>query len=84
MEMIEILTIIGGLAVSVISYFLKQTMNDLKQVKEIAYSTQSKLMVIENDYLNKISALNDKIDGLQETIKDLTLELKEWNKKINK
>jgi hypothetical protein len=76
METIDILTFIGGLAVSVISYFLKQTMNDLKQVKEIAYETKSKLNVIENDYLNKIDQLNSKFDMLNESIKELTREIK--------
>jgi len=80
METIDILTFIGGLAVSIISYFLKQTMNDLKQVKEIAYSTKSKLNVIENDYLNKIDQLNQKFDMLNESIKELTLEIKNSKK----
>jgi peptidoglycan hydrolase CwlO-like protein len=76
METIDILTFIGGIAVSIISYFLKQTMNDLKQVKEIAYETKSKLKVLENDYLNKIDQLNNKFDMLNESIKELTREIK--------
>ena len=76
METIDILTFIGGLAVSVISYFLKATMNDLKQVKEVAYETKSKLKVLENDYLNKIDQLNQKFDMLNESIKELTKEIK--------
>ena len=80
METIDILTFIGGLAVSVISYFLKQTMNDLKQVKEVAYETRSKLKVLENDYLNKIDQLNQKFDMLNESIKELTREIKNIKK----
>jgi hypothetical protein len=80
METIDILTFIGGLAVSIITYFLKQTMNDLKQVKEIAYETKSKLNVIENDYLNKIDQLNSKFDMLNESIKELTREIKNIKK----
>ena len=80
METTDILTIIGGIMLAVIGYFLKQTMSDLKTVKEITYETKSKLKVLENDYLNKIQQLNDKIDTLQETIKDLTNELREFNK----
>ncbi len=80
METIDILTFIGGLAVSVISYFLKQTMNDLKQVKEVAYETKSKLKVLENDYLNKIDQLNQKFDMLNESIKELTREIKNIKK----
>jgi peptidoglycan hydrolase CwlO-like protein len=51
-------------------------MNDLKQVKEIAYETKSKLKVLENDYLNKIDQLNNKFDMLNESIKELTKEIK--------
>jgi hypothetical protein len=80
LETIDILTFIGGLAVSVISYFLKQTMNDLKQVKEVAYETKSKLKVLENDYLNKIDQLNQKFDMLNESIKELTREIKNIKK----
>jgi hypothetical protein len=80
METIDILTFIGGLAVSIISYFLKQTMGDLKQVKEIAYETKSKLNVLEVDYLNKIDQLNQKFDMLNDSIKELTREIKNIRK----
>ena len=69
---------------SVISYFLKNTMNELKEVKEVCYTTKSKLEVLENDYINKVSQLNSKIDGLQETIKELTTELKAFNSSLYK
>jgi hypothetical protein len=80
MKTIDILTFIGGLAVSIISYFLKQTMGDLKQVKEIAYETKSKLNVLEVDYLNKIDQLNQKFDMLNDSIKELTREIKNIRK----
>ena len=76
----EILTILGGISISIISYFLKQTMSDLKAVKEVAYETKSKLSVLENDYLNKISQLNEKFDMLNESIKTLTSEIKKINR----
>jgi predicted RNase H-like nuclease (RuvC/YqgF family) len=79
MELMEILTLIGGIAISIIGYFLKQTMNEIKEIKTVAYATKEKVSVIEVDYLNKVSNLNEKIDGLQETIKELTTELKEYN-----
>jgi len=37
--------------------------------------------VIENDYLNKIDQLNTKFDMLNDSIKDLIVELKELKKK---
>jgi len=81
METIDLLTLIGGLAVSVISYFLRQTMADLRATKEIAYDTRSKLSILENDYINKIEQLNGKFDMLNESIKELTKEIKNINKK---
>jgi phage host-nuclease inhibitor protein Gam len=82
MDGIDILHLIGGLGLSVIAYFLKRTMDEIKEVKQMSYDTKEKVAKIEVDYLNKISNLNEKIDGLQQTIKDLTDELKEYNKRF--
>jgi uncharacterized protein YoxC len=72
----------GGIAV--IGYFLKQTMEDLKKTKEVAYDVKNKLAVIENDYLNKHAHLSDKFDELYGAVKDLTTEIKQLTKEINK
>lgn len=77
-------TIILGAMVSVIGYFLKTTMDDLKKVKEVSYETKSKLAVLENDYINKHTALTEKFDLLCESVKDLTNEIKLLNKEFNK
>jgi peptidoglycan hydrolase CwlO-like protein len=82
MNTVEVFYIIGGVGISIISYFLKRTMDELKEIKKIAYDTKEKVAIMEVDYLNKVSNLNEKIDGLQEVIKELTIELKEFNKKI--
>jgi phage host-nuclease inhibitor protein Gam len=82
MDTVEIFYIIGGVGISIISYFLKRTMDELKEIKRIAYDTKEKVAIMEVDYLNKVSNLNEKIDGLQEVIKELTIELKEFNKKV--
>ena len=76
MDALNFLTFIGGLSISIISYFLKQTMGDLKSIKEISYETRSKLNVLENDYINKVEALNNKFDMLNESIRELTKEIK--------
>lgn len=80
MEIVSILTLLGGVSISIIGYFLKATMDDLKEVKIISYETKSKLSVLETDYLNKIAQLNDKFDSLNESIKELTKEIKNINK----
>lgn len=81
MEVLDVLTTIGGLMMGIISYFLKMTMNDLKEVKQVAYETSTKLKVIQNDYINKIDRLNEKFDLLNDSIRDLTAEIKVMNKR---
>jgi hypothetical protein len=81
MDTMGLLTFIGGLSISIIGYFLKHTMADLRSVKEIAYDTKAKLSVLENDYINKIAQLNNKFDILNESIKELTKEIKNINRK---
>lgn len=73
---------IGAILIAVIGYFLKSTMEELKQFKTMAIETKSKLSLLELDHQNKYSHLNEKIDALYEAIKDLTLEVKDLNKKI--
>lgn len=73
---------IGAILIAVIGYFLKSTMEELKQFKTMAIETKSKLSLLELDHQNKYNHLNEKIDALYEAIKDLTLEVKDLNKKI--
>jgi len=81
MDAINFLTFVAGLSITIIGYFLKQTMADLKSVKEISYETRSKLNVLENDYINKVEALNNKFDMLNESIRELTKEIKNMPRK---
>lgn len=83
MEMIDIIFTIGGLMFATIGYFLRQTMQELKDVKELAYKTKTKIEVLENDYLNKISQLNSKFDMLYTAIEKLTTKIEELNKRID-
>jgi predicted RNase H-like nuclease (RuvC/YqgF family) len=80
----EIIALIGGLMLATIGYFLKQTMNELKDIKQVTYSNKTKIEVIENDYLNKTANLNEKFDSLTNAIKDLHVNIKELNNKIDK
>ena len=81
-EVLDILTVIGGLMLGIIGYFLKRTMDELKEVKNIAYNNKNKIGIMENDYLNKINALNDKFDLLADNIKELTREIKNLNGRL--
>jgi peptidoglycan hydrolase CwlO-like protein len=79
---LNVLTFIGGLMLSIIGYFLRNTMNELKEVKEVAFDTKVKVKVLENDYLNKIEALNKKFDLLADNIKELNQNIQKLNDKI--
>jgi flagellar capping protein FliD len=82
METIDLLTGIGGVMLGVIGYFLKRTMEELKEVKEVAYSTSTKVKVLENDYVNKVQQLNDKFDLLAESLRELNKNIQKLNDKI--
>jgi hypothetical protein len=47
MEMIDLLTAIGGIMLAIIGWFLKQTMSELKDVKELSYSTKKSIRCFE-------------------------------------
>lgn len=77
-----ILTFIGGIMLSIISYFLKRTMDELKEVKSVTYKNQSRLDVLENDYINKIDQLNQRMDMLYKSIERLTDKIEKLNSRI--
>lgn len=81
METIDILTAIGGVMLSVIGYFLKATMSELKEVKELSYRTKNQLDILKNDHTNKYANITDKFDELKAAVVDLTKEIKELNKR---
>ena len=84
MEMINLLTLIGGVMLGVISYFLKRTMDELKEVKNVAYEARNELNILKNDHINKYEHMTEKFDTLCESVRDLTKEIKELNKELNK
>jgi hypothetical protein len=81
MEMINLLTAIGGIMLAIIGYFLKATMAELKDVKELSYSTKNQLDILKNDHINKYANMSDKFDELKAAVVDLTKEIKELNKR---
>lgn len=80
--MINLLTIIGGIMLSVIGYFLKKTMDELREVKLISYENQTEIKLMKNEHKNKYDNLTDKFDELKLTMTDLIKEIKELNKRI--
>lgn len=80
----SILTMIGGVMLATIGYFLKSTMTELKEVKKTAYITATKLEVLERDYMLQLKHLNTKLDDLTDVVTDLTKEIKSLNEKVKK
>ncbi len=78
----SILTFIGGIMLAIIGYFLRQTMEELKEVKKTTYLTSTKLEVLERDYLLQVKYLNDKFDDLSDNMVELTKEIKNLSQKI--
>ena len=84
METMAILTSIGGVMLAIIGYFLKSTMDELKEVKKVTYMTVTKLEVLERDYMLQLKHLNTKLDDLTDVVTDLTKEIKSLNEKVKK
>lgn len=80
----QLLFWLGGISISVIGYYLRTTLSELKTVKEIANENRIKIEVMEVDYINKINNLNEKFDRLFEAVKDLTTEIKSLNRELSK
>jgi peptidoglycan hydrolase CwlO-like protein len=81
METIDILTAIGGVMLAIIGYFLKATMAELKEVKELSYRTKNQLDILKNDHTNKYDNMTEKFDELKAAVIELTKEIKELNKR---
>lgn len=82
--MVEIFTVILGICISIIGFFLKGTMDDIKSIEKIAQENTNRLNLVELDLLNKHANLNEKFDALNVSVKELTQEIKSLNKEIAK
>lgn len=78
----QILTFIGGVMIAIIGYFLKRTMDELKEVKQMSYDNRSQIDILKIDYKNKYDNLSEKFDELKLTMVELIKEIKELNKRI--
>jgi peptidoglycan hydrolase CwlO-like protein len=80
----QLLLAMGGISISIIGYYLKTTLSELREVKQQSNENRVKIEVMEVDYLNKVNNLNDKFDRLFDAVKDLTAEIKTLNKELSK
>ena len=80
-----------GALFSVIGYFLKETMSDMKKTKERLMdlkmevgSHKSELDVLKNDHQNKYENMVDKFDELKDVMRDLSKEIKSLTMEFKK
>jgi predicted nucleic acid-binding Zn-ribbon protein len=81
---LAITTFLGSIIVTIMGYFLKQAMNELKETKDLAIRTKSELDVLKNDHTNKHESMTEKFDDLKDSIITLTKEIKELTSQIKK
>ena len=74
--------LIFGVLISIIGYFLKETMDDLKDVQKMAQDTKIDLGLVKLDTKNKYDNLLEKISELSETNKEIIYELKQIKDKM--
>ena len=74
--------LIFGILISIIGYFLKKTMDDLKDVQNMAQETKIDLGLVKLDTKNKYDNLLEKIEQLFETNKEIISELKQIKDKM--
>lgn len=75
---------VGGILLGIIGFFLRKTLEDVKDLKVIVYSTERDLAIQKTDHLNKYNRLEEKFDDLYSAVKDLTLEIKSLNTQLSK
>lgn len=73
-----------GIVVAVLGYFLRETMQDLKSVKQQSHQNKANIDLLRLEYTNKFETLTEKVGELKETLSDLIKEIKSLNQTINR
>ena len=82
----DVVYFIGSVIISVLGYFLKGTMDDVKfmkrdieRVKTDNIRQQGEINMLRQDNSSKFETLDEKIDELKDTLRELTKEIKALN-----
>lgn len=82
----QVIYFIGSVVISILGYFLKGTMDDVKfmkkdieRIKTDNVKQQGEINMLRQDHLSKFENLDDKIDELKESLRELTKEIKTLN-----
>jgi hypothetical protein len=84
MNINDYILMIIGIMISIIGFFLKNTINELKRIINVTNETKSRLDLIEREYGIKYIHTTEKFDELNNTVKDLIKEIKILNKELHK
>lgn len=76
--------IIIGILFGALSYFLKDVIDDVKELKKQYANTKNELDVLKNDFVNKHNSMSDKFEELKDAMYDLTKEVKSLTLEISK
>lgn len=79
----QVLIYILGIALGVITYFLKSTIDRLKDVEKQTNLNTQKCSVLEGEYNLKFIHMSEKFDELHSAVRDLTVEIKTLTKEIH-
>lgn len=79
----QVLFYLLGVALGVVAFFLKSTMDRLKEVEKTSIINTQKCAILEGEYNLKFVHMSEKFDELHLAVKDLTLEIKSLNKELH-
>jgi len=75
----DITKVLIGAVVAIIGYFLRDTMTELKSVRQQSEANRAGLELLRMEYTGKFDHLTEKVSELKETLNDLIAEIKKLN-----
>lgn len=80
--LLSIITTIGTIAITIIGYFLRRTMDENSETHKLAVATKTELEVLKTDHSNKLEFITEKFDDLKEVMVTLTDKIEKLTDKI--
>ncbi len=68
--------IVGGILFSILGFFLKDVIDDVKELKKQNQQLRVDLDVLRNDSHNKYDNLTLRVDEIKDSVKELIFEIK--------
>jgi predicted nucleic acid-binding Zn-ribbon protein len=78
----ELMKYLLGIAITVIGWFLRNTMQELKDVRKQADDNSAALNIMRVENSGKFENLTEKVGELKETLNELIAEIKNLNRRI--